>query len=118
MTSVLQALLHAPPLRNYFLGDRHNRFLCPRRTLVRNRAVEADAAKVACDLDEIFSAAFSGERTPYSPAKFLYRSGLWILHTSHRLMSLWVYHTTLSFLLLDPSKRLRCLFICVFEKVC
>jgi hypothetical protein len=35
-----------------------------------------DAAKVAClacDLDKIYSAAFSGERTPYSLAKFLYR---------------------------------------------
>jgi ubiquitin carboxyl-terminal hydrolase 22/27/51 len=81
MNSVLQALLHAPPLRNYFLGDRHNRFLCPRRTPVRHRATDADAARVAClacDLDEIYSAAFSGERMPYSPAKFLYRSGLWI----------------------------------------
>lgn len=79
MNSVLQALLHAPPLRNYFLGDRHNRFLCPRRTPVRHRASDADrVACLACDLDEIYSAAFSGDRTPYSPAKFLYRSGLWI----------------------------------------
>lgn len=77
MNSVLQALLHAPPLRNYFLGDRHNRFLCPRRTPMRHRAAGADAkaACLACDLDEIYSATFSGERTPYSPAKFLYRSG-------------------------------------------
>ena len=37
MNSVLQVLLHAPPLRNYFLGDRHNRFLCPRRTPVRHK---------------------------------------------------------------------------------
>ncbi|PUZ49195.1 hypothetical protein GQ55_7G306900 [Panicum hallii var. hallii] len=83
MNSVLQALLHAPPLRNYFLGDRHNRFLCPRRTPVRHRAAEADAAKVAClacDLDEIYSAAFSGERMPYSPAKFLYS---WWQHASN-----------------------------------
>ncbi|CAN6277139.1 unnamed protein product [Urochloa humidicola] len=83
MNSVLQALLHAPPLRNYFLGDRHNRFLCPRRTPVRHRAAEADAAKVAClacDLDEIYSAAFSGDRMPYSPAKFLYS---WWQHASN-----------------------------------
>ncbi|KAL3635621.1 hypothetical protein CASFOL_020168 [Castilleja foliolosa] len=38
---------------------------------------------LACDLDAIFSAVFSGERMPYSPAKFLYRSmgacsGNWI----------------------------------------
>ncbi|WVZ87428.1 hypothetical protein U9M48_034064 [Paspalum notatum var. saurae] len=83
MNSVLQALLHAPPLRNYFLGDRHNRFLCPRRTPVRHRAAGADAAKLAClacDLDEIYSAVFSGERKPYSPAKFLYS---WWQHASN-----------------------------------
>ncbi|KAL4199488.1 hypothetical protein AMTRI_Chr03g145200 [Amborella trichopoda] len=28
MNSVLQALLHTPPLRNYFLSDRHNQKLC------------------------------------------------------------------------------------------
>ncbi|KAJ1273045.1 hypothetical protein BS78_06G250100 [Paspalum vaginatum] len=83
MNSVLQALLHAPPLRNYFLGDRHNRFLCPRRTPVRHRAAGADAAKfacLACDLDEIYSAVFAGERKPYSPAKFLYS---WWQHASN-----------------------------------
>uniref|UniRef100_A0A804M9E5 ubiquitinyl hydrolase 1 n=2 Tax=Zea mays TaxID=4577 RepID=A0A804M9E5_MAIZE len=81
MNSVLQALLHAPPLRNYFLGDRHNRFLCPRRTPVRHRASDADrVACLACDLDEIYSAAFSGDRTPYSPAKFLYS---WWQHASN-----------------------------------
>ncbi|BAF15984.2 Os04g0647300, partial [Oryza sativa Japonica Group] len=82
MNSVLQALLHAPPLRNYFLGDRHNRYLCPRQTPMRRRSAEANdkAACLACDLDEIYSAAFSGERTPYSPAKFLYS---WWQHASN-----------------------------------
>ncbi|KAF9617082.1 hypothetical protein IFM89_033187, partial [Coptis chinensis] len=31
MNSVLQALLHTPPLRNYFLSDRHNRYLCQQK---------------------------------------------------------------------------------------
>lgn len=82
MNSVLQALLHTPPLRNYFLSDKHNRFYCERenRTIVTRKS---DTAKgnnknlqlcLACDLDAIFSAAFSGNATPYSPAKFLNRS--------------------------------------------
>ena len=64
MNSVLQALLHTPPLRNYFLSDRHNRAVCQRR---------ASHLCLGCDMDTIFTAAFSGERTPYSPAQFLYR---------------------------------------------
>lgn len=31
---------------------------------------------IACDLDAMFSAVFSGDRKPYSPAKFLYRWAL------------------------------------------
>ncbi|KAL2622195.1 hypothetical protein R1flu_002400 [Riccia fluitans] len=63
MNSVLQALLHTPPLRNYFLSDRHNRTICQQR---------AAHLCLGCDMDTIFSAAFSGERSPYSPAQFLY----------------------------------------------
>lgn len=65
MNSVLQALLHAPPLRNYFLNDRHSHESCRRSS--------TDRLCLPCDMDVIFSAVFSGERTPYSPAKFLYR---------------------------------------------
>ncbi|KAL3498264.1 hypothetical protein ACH5RR_040996 [Cinchona calisaya] len=64
MNSVLQALLHAPPLRNYFLSDRHNREMCRKRS--------SDRLCLPCDIDVIFSAVFSGDRTPYSPAQFLY----------------------------------------------
>ncbi|XP_058113999.1 ubiquitin C-terminal hydrolase 22 [Magnolia sinica] len=65
MNSVLQALLHTPPLRNYFLGNRHNRQICQKRSA-------ADRLCLACDIDVIFAAVFSGDRTPYSPARFLY----------------------------------------------
>ncbi|CAN6449884.1 unnamed protein product [Victoria cruziana] len=64
MNSVLQALLHTPPLRNYFLSDRHNQHACLLKAAPR--------LCLACDLDTIFSAVFSGNHTPYSPAKFLY----------------------------------------------
>ncbi|PIN04629.1 Ubiquitin-specific protease [Handroanthus impetiginosus] len=88
MNSVLQALLHTPPLRNYFLSDKHNRFYCERenRTIVtRKSEVNKGNNKnvqlcLACDLDAIFSAVFSGDRSPYSPAKFLYS---WWQHASN-----------------------------------
>lgn len=85
MNSVLQALLHTPPLRNYFLSDRHNRYFCQQKNgaIVGTRrngargdgnANKTSRMCLACDLDAIFSAVFSGDRTPFSPAKFLYRS--------------------------------------------
>lgn len=72
MNSVLQALLHAPPLRNYFLSDRHHRKFCRKRS--------ADQLCLPCDIDCLFSAVFSGERTPYSPAQFLHS---WWLHSEN-----------------------------------
>ncbi|KAJ4834339.1 hypothetical protein Tsubulata_037538 [Turnera subulata] len=64
MNSVLQALLHAPPFRNYFLGGRHDSETCRKRP--------SDRLCLVCEIDSIFSAVFSGDRTPYSPAQFLY----------------------------------------------
>ncbi|XVE71281.1 hypothetical protein DITRI_Ditri10aG0138600 [Diplodiscus trichospermus] len=72
MNSVLQALLHAPPLRNYFLSDRHNRDQCRKRS--------GEKLCLLCDIDAIFSAMFLGDRTPYSPAQFLYS---WWQHSSN-----------------------------------
>lgn len=74
MNSVLQALLHTPPFRNYFLSDRHNRYFCQQK----NRGTKNDVNNknsrlcLACDMDAMFSAVYSGDRTSYSPAKFLY----------------------------------------------
>ncbi|KAI3679973.1 hypothetical protein L2E82_50709 [Cichorium intybus] len=64
MNSVLQALLHAPPFRNYFLSGRHNQDSC--------RKTSNDRLCLSCDIDVICSAVFSGDRAPYSPAQFLY----------------------------------------------
>ncbi|XP_042495382.1 ubiquitin C-terminal hydrolase 22-like [Macadamia integrifolia] len=83
MNSVLQALLHTPPLRNYFLSDRHNRYLCQQKSKIGNvnkkNAAGHDSNNkknlrlcLACDMDAMFSAVFSGDRKPYSPANFLY----------------------------------------------
>ncbi|GJX82888.1 ubiquitin carboxyl-terminal hydrolase 22-like protein [Tanacetum coccineum] len=78
MNSVLQALLHTPPLRNYFLSDRHNRFVCQQKNAAldkknnNNKNKNVQRLCLACDTDALFSAVFSGDRKPYSPAKFLY----------------------------------------------
>ncbi|KAK7330036.1 hypothetical protein VNO77_24221 [Canavalia gladiata] len=84
MNSVLQALLHTPPLRNYFLSDRHNRYFCQKRNSgdgdggsagkksSGNNGNKNGRICLACDMDAMFSAVFSGDRAPYSPAKFLY----------------------------------------------
>ncbi|RAL37294.1 hypothetical protein DM860_004216 [Cuscuta australis] len=77
MNSVLQALLRAAPLRNYFLNDMHNRFICEgtsSRSMITRSGESKKSVKfcLACDLDAMFSAVFSGEQIPYSPAKFLY----------------------------------------------
>lgn len=72
MNSVLQALLHAPPFRNYFLSEGHNRETCRKRS--------ADRLCLPCDIDVIFSAVFSGDRTPYSPGQFLYS---WWQHSAN-----------------------------------
>jgi ubiquitin carboxyl-terminal hydrolase 22/27/51 len=45
MSSILQALVHNPLLRNFFASDQHNRKLClHRRWLIRSRAAAAAAA--------------------------------------------------------------------------
>lgn len=80
MNSVLQALLHTPPLRNYFLSDRHNMYYCKKKGGAgkKNGSIRECNSKgicpcLACDLDEMYSAVFSGERTSFSPSKFLHR---------------------------------------------
>ncbi|KAK9806173.1 hypothetical protein WJX72_004306 [[Myrmecia] bisecta] len=63
MNSVLQAMLHAPLLRNYYLAGGHQRSTCPRRAV---------GPCLSCELDNMFCAAYSGHRRPYSPTGFLY----------------------------------------------
>ncbi|KAG0461423.1 hypothetical protein HPP92_021720 [Vanilla planifolia] len=84
LNSVLQALLHTPLLRSHFLNDRHNRFVCQQRSRRKkggNPGEKKHATScLACDMDAMYSAVFSGNPRPYSPAKFLYS---WWQHASH-----------------------------------
>ncbi|XP_020598682.1 ubiquitin carboxyl-terminal hydrolase 22-like isoform X2 [Phalaenopsis equestris] len=83
LNSVLQTLLHTPLLRNYFLSHRHNRFVCQEERMKQDEGADEQvtaALCLSCDLDAMYSAVFSGDRRPYSPAKFLYS---WWQHASH-----------------------------------
>ncbi|KAK4277259.1 hypothetical protein QN277_015278 [Acacia crassicarpa] len=64
MNSVLQALLHAPPFSNYILSGGHRPESCQK--------IATDRLCLLCDVHAMFSAMFSGDRSPYSPAQFLY----------------------------------------------
>jgi ubiquitin carboxyl-terminal hydrolase 22/27/51 len=63
MNAILQAFVHNPPMRNYFLSDMHNRSNCPRA---------GEEVCLGCEMDYLFAQVFSGLRTPYTPQHFLY----------------------------------------------
>ncbi|KAI4314953.1 hypothetical protein L6164_027809 [Bauhinia variegata] len=71
-------MLHTPPLRNYFLSDRHNRYFCQKRSNALNAARVQVTMMVAMGIRVheyawlVIWMRLSGDRTPYSPAKFLY----------------------------------------------
>lgn len=64
MNSILQAFLHAPLLPQHHLGHGHARQGCG--------ITSSGGHCVACELDGVFSASYSGLRTPHSPAAFLH----------------------------------------------
>jgi ubiquitin carboxyl-terminal hydrolase 22/27/51 len=68
MNSILQSLLHNPLMRSFFLSDQHNRHSCARQAA----ASPSQKICLSCDLDLLFSKAFSGETEPYSPHQLLY----------------------------------------------
>ncbi|KAI9008029.1 hypothetical protein BC832DRAFT_591282 [Gaertneriomyces semiglobifer] len=62
MSSILQTMIHNPLLKFYFLSDKHNRGLCPKR----------NHNCMACQLDTVFHEFYSGQTKPYGPASFLH----------------------------------------------
>ncbi|TPX72993.1 hypothetical protein SpCBS45565_g00311 [Spizellomyces sp. 'palustris'] len=66
MNAILQVMIHNPVLRCYFLSDKHNRNLCPKR----------DQHCMACQMDLVFHEFYSGETKPYGPAAFL--NAMWM----------------------------------------
>ncbi|KAL3130987.1 Ubiquitin C-terminal hydrolase 22 [Trebouxia sp. C0009 RCD-2024] len=66
MNSILQVFLHVPLLRTFFLGGGHMHRLCPHLT-----PPDKPGKCLSCELDNIFSEAYSGHRVPFSPIRFL-----------------------------------------------
>ncbi|KAI9594103.1 hypothetical protein BDF19DRAFT_396612 [Syncephalis fuscata] len=59
MSVILQAFIHNPLLRTYFLSDRHPRHECRRENCL------------SCELDRLFSEFHSGRKEPFNPGNFL-----------------------------------------------
>ena len=62
---MVQAFLHAPPLRDFFLGGGHGPATCP-ATRECGRG-----ACLPCELATVFYGAYSGDRAPLAPAPLL-----------------------------------------------
>jgi ubiquitin carboxyl-terminal hydrolase 22/27/51 len=59
LNSVLQAFIHTPLVRSFFLSDKHNHILC--------KAKEC----TSCEMDELFAEVYSGAGTAYAPTSLL-----------------------------------------------
>lgn len=59
MNAVLQSFVHNPFLRNYFLGDKHDKRICLK-----------DAC-TSCEMDNLFTEIYSEDSLPYGPIGFL-----------------------------------------------
>ncbi|KAI0519390.1 hypothetical protein KFK09_006836 [Dendrobium nobile] len=73
MNFVLQALLHTPPLRNYFLGDHHKREVCRHRRRRRGALAVAggrEGSCLACVVEGVFLDVFSSNLKPYDPTSW------------------------------------------------
>ena len=74
MNCILQIMVHCPLVARFFLGDRHNRFVC----LAGESGHDEDAIAaprrpcLACEMDILLTHCFSGDIAPYSPHSFLH----------------------------------------------
>ncbi|KNC84947.1 hypothetical protein, variant [Sphaeroforma arctica JP610] len=66
MSCVLQAFVHNPPLRNFFLSGSHRKDRCMRRLSGDSKVC------LVCELNLIFTQFFKGEIKPYSPHQLLH----------------------------------------------
>ncbi|XP_062507983.1 ubiquitin carboxyl-terminal hydrolase 22-like isoform X2 [Corticium candelabrum] len=64
MNCIIQALVHSPMLRNYFLADLH---VCHMSTDKQNKS-----QCLVCELSVLFQEFYNGECSPYIPYRFLH----------------------------------------------
>jgi ubiquitin carboxyl-terminal hydrolase 22/27/51 len=72
LNCVLQGLVHNPGIRDYFLGDYHNRHRCRLR---REQAGQQDFVCMGCEMDRLVDECFQGSKAAYTPHSFLF--GMW-----------------------------------------
>ncbi|ORY29156.1 hypothetical protein BCR39DRAFT_481921 [Naematelia encephala] len=85
LSAVLQALIHNPLLKAYFLSDKHNRHVCgngsrglalgkPYLGSDNGSAVSGDREKgcMCCEMDRAFEEFHSEDKSPYGPITMLY----------------------------------------------
>jgi len=72
LNCVLQGLVNNPGVRDYFLGDYHNRHRCK---LKRERSGQLDQVCMGCEMDKLVEECFQGSKTAFSPHSFLF--GMW-----------------------------------------
>ena len=78
LSVILQHFIHNPLLRNFFLSDMHNKARCTNRTPASTTG-RTDVC-LACDVDDLFAAFYSGDHTPYGPQSIL--TSVW-RHAEH-----------------------------------
>ncbi|KAG0042662.1 hypothetical protein BGZ83_000206 [Gryganskiella cystojenkinii] len=61
MNVILQCFIHNPLLRGYFLSDQHSSKRCE---------VKTDC--MGCEMDQLFTQFYSGQKVPYGPCSFLH----------------------------------------------
>lgn len=93
LSSILQALIHNPLLKAYFLSDKHNRHVCPSsRGLAvgkplgeggsgANTPQEREKGCMCCEMDRAFEEFYNDDVSPWAPISMLY--SMW--HTSSEL---------------------------------
>lgn len=74
MNSILQAFLHTPLLLEHHLAHGHSWGSCLDGTATAPPSNDNSSSDpcLACELDRVFSEAYSGNRIPFSPASFLH----------------------------------------------
>ncbi|KAL7417112.1 hypothetical protein BDY24DRAFT_336151 [Mrakia frigida] len=71
LSVVLQTFLHNPLLRNHFLADRHNRYICAETSAASDTKKDC----MCCEMDRMFADFYSDDRSPWGPVTFL--SSMW-----------------------------------------
>ncbi|KAK1922440.1 ubiquitin specific protease [Papiliotrema laurentii] len=83
LSAVLQALIHNPLLKAYFLSDKHNRHVCANgskglsigKPYIGPQGIvseDRDKGCMCCEMDRAFEEFYNEDKSPYGPITMLY----------------------------------------------